>query len=150
MLTKLLVQRVEKFAYFILLCTGAYFIYQGDVLERFIEGKTNFYQYAEGVKELPSITTWVDPMLLDTSNIKLGRDFNISLGTASKTMETNLSIGINHIGDYVSVELEQTNNGNNNNDPMVMSDYDVVLTAHSEKNFYGAVIYTLKVLLRLS
>ena len=90
MLTKLSIQRVETLFYIILLLTGTYFIYYGDVLQRYIEQKTNYYQYDEPIKELPSITTWVDPMLLDPSIIKLGRDYNISLGAAGKISETNM------------------------------------------------------------
>ena len=136
---QLLIKIVETFACLALVCTAMVFIWQGEVIQRYLQKKTNFYQYDEDIQELPSILTWLDPMLLDTNVIKLQRDFNISFGASGVAEETNLSLGINHIKDTsFIVKLEQTNNAINSNAlkltplnfSMPLSSHSLVLTYH--------------------
>ena len=136
---QLLIQIVETFACLAYVCTAMVFIWQGEVIQRYLQKKTNFYQYDEDIQELPSIMMWLDPMLLDTNVIKLERDFNISFGASGVAEETNLSLGINHIRDSsFIVKLEQTNNGINSNAfkltplnfSMPLSSHSLVLTYH--------------------
>ena len=53
-------QVVDAMAYFALSVLGFYFIFQGDVLEKFASKRTNFAQYEEEVTELPTILTYID------------------------------------------------------------------------------------------
>ena len=46
-----------KVIYFTLFCVGILFIYNGDIVQRFKTGKTNFAQYSENMTEMPSMVT---------------------------------------------------------------------------------------------
>ena len=69
----------EKVTYLILLSVGIFFIYQGDVIQRFQTGKTSFVKSSEAMTEMPSIRIWMSPM----SNANIGIDFNVSFTTLS-------------------------------------------------------------------
>ena len=98
---------LDKVVYLILTIVGAYFIIQGEVVPRYVQRRTNFYQYEEDISELPTITTFMDPIDIDSSLVQLGRDFNISFQGVTSTEMTNLTIGINWMENDVQVEMEQ-------------------------------------------
>ena len=62
---------LQKVVYLALLSLGCYFIYQGQVVQRFIIQRTDFSEYSETVSELPTLLTF--PMLYNT--LKFGKDF---------------------------------------------------------------------------
>ena len=98
---------LDKVVYLILTIVGAYFIIQGEVVPRYVQRRTNFYQYEEDISELPTNTTFMDPIDIDSSLVQLGRDFNISLQGVTSTEMTNLTIGINWMENDVQVEMQQ-------------------------------------------
>ena len=88
----------EKVTYLTLLSVGIFFIYQGDVIQRFQTGKTSFVKSSEAMTEMPSIRIRMSP----TSNPKVGIDFNVSLSTLSNfshpnSMANNLTFGKNNV-----------------------------------------------------
>ena len=58
--TQRLFQVFDNLAYVILSIVGCYFIYKGEVLQRFGARKTFFAEYNEPVTELPSLITYID------------------------------------------------------------------------------------------
>ena len=97
---------LQKVIYFGLLSLGCYFIYQGQVVQRFIIQRTDFSEYSETVSELPTLLTF--PLLYNT--LKFGKDFNISYGIRGSSLTRNLSIGINDISDCLQVYVDQIYN----------------------------------------
>ena len=51
-------QIVGKVIYWILLALGCYFIYEGDVLEKFTQKKTSFSENDEALTEYPNVMTY--------------------------------------------------------------------------------------------
>ena len=97
---------LQKVVYLALLSLGCYFIYQGQVVQRFIIQRTDFSEYSETVSELPTLLTF--PLLYNT--LKFGKDFNISYGIRGSSLTRNLSIGINDISDCLQVYVDQIYN----------------------------------------
>ena len=99
------------------LCLGWFFIYQGEVWQRFNLRRTNFAKYDEEITELPTVYTTVGNL---NYNAKFGNDFKISFEEYDAISyrdvglrATNLSIGNNTVGySQLVVNLEQRNNGN--------------------------------------
>ena len=60
--------------YLLLFSLGVYFIYQGEVLERFAQKRTNFAVYKEHMRELPTITTYIE-----AQGLNLGVDYNLTV-----------------------------------------------------------------------
>ena len=74
---------------------GIYFIYEGEVIQRYLAGRTDFYQYNEGITEFPTILTIFQS---PPTNLSMGKDFNVSLSlTDMLANPTVLTIGKNHI-----------------------------------------------------
>ena len=69
---------IDRLVYFILLCIGIYFCYQGGVWERYVAKKTDFTEHTEELTELPTVMGVV--VSGTGSTLKLGEDFNISYG----------------------------------------------------------------------
>ena len=65
----------ERVVYIALLCVGIYFIYQGNVWQKYQQSKTNFAVYTEPIVELPTITTWIESSI--GVNLKFERDYSI-------------------------------------------------------------------------
>ena len=59
--------------YLLLMSLGVFFIYQGEVWERFENRRTNFAIYTQPIDELPTITTDIPG-----HELKLGVDFNLT------------------------------------------------------------------------
>ena len=97
---------LQKVIYFGLLSLGCYFIYQGQVVQRFVIQRTDFSEYSETVSELPTLVTY--PMLYNTWMI--GQDFNISYGIRGSSSAKNLSIGINDISESLRIDVEHLYN----------------------------------------
>ena len=52
--------KIVKYAVYIaLLILGVYFIYAGDILQKFSNKKTTFAEYGEPVTELPTILAFI-------------------------------------------------------------------------------------------
>ena len=99
---------LNKVVYFTLLGVGVYFMYQGQVIQRYLARKFDFSEYTEPVSELPTLCTFTVPY----QTMKFGQDFNISFGAVGSPLHKNLSIGINRIPDPYSdnsllVDFEQ-------------------------------------------
>ena len=72
---KILLFVIENMIYITLLGVGIYFIYEGDVVQRYHRKRTNFAVYEEPMTELPTVVTYVQ--LATNEQIKLTEDFNI-------------------------------------------------------------------------
>ena len=112
---KTLYQCLDQLIYSAFLFLACYFIYVGDVLDKFRSKRTNFAEYLEPVTELPTITTYIQST--DKIGVLLyGKDFNISYavytgqytdGGKSQLKYNNLTIGINKIeGSPLKVMFE--------------------------------------------
>ena len=95
---KYVFKAINCVAYVSLLYLGCYFITAGKVWERFQHKKTSFAEYTELVKELPSITTWIEfaPKYATLKSLRFGVDFNITL-SSNWNYETTLKGGENNI-----------------------------------------------------
>ena len=95
---------LDNFIYFILLAIGIYFIIEGEVVQRYLLGLTDFYQYMEALTEFPTIVTYItDP----PSNSRMGKDFNVSLSLTDNIYQTILTIGKNHIqGTDIEIDFQ--------------------------------------------
>ena len=92
--TKILALAItEQLVYLCMLGLGIYFIYQGQVLQKFHLMRTNFAVYRERIFEPPSIMTGFYPF---NGDLKLGRDFNLSYRSLTHPYNTsiaNLTLG---------------------------------------------------------
>ena len=92
-----------KVVYFTLFCVGILFIYNGDIVQRFKTGKTNFAQYSENMTEMPTLVTG---LLYNPHDSIIGRDFNIST-TLYDYPEDDLSFGQSRVkGNSIKVNIE--------------------------------------------
>ena len=73
---------IDKFSYVALAILGFYFIYQGQVIQRFSEEKTIFAEYDEALEEFPTMTTHIMGKLSPMP--EYGSGFNISMGVADQ------------------------------------------------------------------
>ena len=98
---------IDGLILFLLMGLGFYFIYKGDVLNRFQLKRTNFAEYTEDLSEIPTVTTWIvyaskGPFL------KYWRDFKIRYYHWDNNTSTILALGENDIqGSKLSVYLEE-------------------------------------------
>ena len=98
---------VHKLFHSTMIALGCYFIYQGEVVQKYKSKMTNFALSEENIAELPTIKTWISPL---TSQFKLGKDFNITYksGTeASEMKPVNLSLGNNSIDGDLTVNFQR-------------------------------------------
>ena len=107
--TKLCIQIIDHLTYLALSILGLYFIVEGNVIQNFNLGRTNYAQYSEPITELPTILTIIDHV--NRSQYKYGIDFNISVGewmwSHNQGVSTNLTFGVNVIaGGLLKVEFE--------------------------------------------
>ena len=96
-------QLINQSVYLALICVGCFFIYQGDVLQRFHLKRTNFAEYEEDLTELPTIM--IPPVR--PRNIKFERDYNISFQALDGSPYINPTDGYQTIGN-LSVHFERT------------------------------------------
>ena len=97
---------LDKLLYVALAILGFFFIYHGEVIQRFNKGKTFFAEYNEALDEFPTITTYFLGKV--SSKPKYGKDFNISMGAYPDGEPVrNLSFGENTIpGSTLKVYFE--------------------------------------------
>ena len=105
MFSRYVFNALHHLIYFGLFCTGAFFIYQGQVVQRYLKQRTDFFEYNENITELPSMVAHIRTY----SSLKLGLDFNISFQTDD--FAANLSYGVNSIGrnNPLKITLEKLN-----------------------------------------
>ena len=63
---RIILKVMERVIYFTLLFVGCYFIHKGSVIERFVEERTNFAEFDEQIRELPSILTYIENTVGET------------------------------------------------------------------------------------
>ena len=103
---ELIIKALNKVVYIILLCVGIYFIYEGDIVQKFRLKRTNFaVALGERLAELPTILTFVHQQ--SKNKLKLGIDFNISYHILSVPMiEKPLKLGSNIIDEEKNLEID--------------------------------------------
>ena len=109
---------VNVVVYVFMLCLGIYFIYMGEVMERFWLKRTDFTEHKEGVTELPTVLAYVSSRsstaddIWNPQNNKYGEMFNISYGAkcgprGSTSNGVNLTFGQNKVFGGLNVFFEQ-------------------------------------------
>ena len=104
---------LEHTLYITMMGLGFYFIYKGNVVQRFQRERTNFAVYEEIITELPTIVTYIR-LPKNRLAVKYGQDFNIQYqsGTvATLGKGTNLTFGQNTIkNSQLKVKFEEHKN----------------------------------------
>ena len=106
----------EWIVYFCMLGMGIYFIYYGELVQKFQLQKTSFAAYEEPISNLPTIVTFIKPW---NKNITFGKDFEISISfNYSKyipdllpTEWINLTYGENVIGGNARLHMQHFYDG---------------------------------------
>ena len=96
----------DNFIYFIWLAIGFYFISEGEVVQRYLVGRTDFYQFNEAMTEFPTIMTFIQ---FAPTNSRMGKDFNVSLSLMDDMLGTPtvLTVGKNHIqGTDIEIDFQ--------------------------------------------
>ena len=130
--TKSVFQITDSFLYCFLFGLGCYFIYQGQVVQKFILGRTNFAEYDEELTEFPTLVTFIDDG--GRNSLKIGIDFNISYIVPDSKNFTNytttiLKIGDNFIAGNLRVLMEPIYDGNYFKISLI--DYDSTLSFYT-------------------
>ena len=68
---KLVLKVVEKVVYFALLFGGCCFIHKGSVIDRFVQERTNFADFDEEIREIPTILTYIEKTGGETLYLKI-------------------------------------------------------------------------------
>ena len=98
---------IDGLIFLLLTGLGFYFIYKGDVLNRFQLKRTNFAEYTEDISEIPTVTTWIS-YASKGPFLKYWRDFKIRYYNWDNNTSTILALGENNIqGSKLSVYLEE-------------------------------------------
>ena len=84
-----IIRLINTLVYCTLFAVGCYFIYQGQVIQRFTLGRTNFAEFEEELEEFPTILFFIDDGDKNRT-YKYGTDFMIFYG-----IEANFSSGNN-------------------------------------------------------
>ena len=93
-----------------LLIAGLYFIYHGNIFQRFLKGRTQFAEFEEDITELPTILTYIEFKKTPITPLKYGSDFNISFKIVGQGNPTILSPGDNDIHkSLLQLRLEDQN-----------------------------------------
>ena len=113
--TRLVVPITDSFLYCFLFGLGCYFIYQGQVVQKFTLGRTNFAEFDEELTELPTLVAFIDDG--GTNSLKIVIDFNISYIVSDSKNITNftatiLKIGENFIAENLRLLLDLIYDGN--------------------------------------
>ena len=95
---------VRLFMYIAFLCLGIYFIYEGNVVQRFQMKRTNFAESNERINELPTILAEIEYRYPYPDTLMIyGTDFNISyqaVGSEEKIdKQINLTLGENTLNN---------------------------------------------------
>ena len=103
---------IQKMIYLALLLLGLYWVYQGDSVNQYISGKTNFAEFSEPISELPTMFTYI--YYTRNTTYQFWDDYNISFGISEEWMEdlTPLAFGDNTIvGVPFGLNLEEVYEG---------------------------------------
>ena len=87
-----LIKTLNALVYISLFSLGCFFIYQGNVVQRFQEKKTNNAEHTEVAAEMPTIVTWPEPVNWSTK-LLFGENYTIVFESSGK--ETILKEGFN-------------------------------------------------------
>ena len=98
---------IQSFVYLALLCLGVYFIYLGEILQKFQLQRTNFAEIEEPVSEFPTIFLFID-YRDSNSYLEYEKGFKISFKDSSKPHgPTKLKIGLNNLqGSELKLHLD--------------------------------------------
>ena len=102
---------LDRFIYIVLFGLGIWFIYHGDIVQRFKLKRTNFAVHQEDISELPTIITDVYP---PNPNVTYGRDFHIHYRPAQSVSRkwTKLDLGVNIIEDsHIRINIKHPYQG---------------------------------------
>ena len=101
----------RNFVYVILLCLGVYFIYAGQIIQKFQQKRTNFAEYGEEITEFPTILTSLEYTTQVDKILEYGKDFNLTLQTTQSWEDgqkvTSLVLGQNVVGDGLKVDVSE-------------------------------------------
>ena len=95
---------IGRVKYFLFFFVGYYFIYRGDVINKFNIKRTSFSQYDEFTTESPTIVTKI--MHSDNRSWSIENDFTISFGVLGSRNQYKLKNGENDI-DGIIIHFEQ-------------------------------------------
>ena len=106
----LIIRVFKTLVYCTLFAVGCYFIYEGQVIQRYTLGRTNFAEFDEELREFPTIVFFIDDGDKNSS-YTYGTDFLIHYGIeanlSSGNNDTVLSLGETKLpGTSLSVDLE--------------------------------------------
>ena len=111
-------QVLDIVVYLHLLAVGLYFIYHGNIFQRFLKGRTQFAEFEENITEIPTISTYIEFKRTLITPLKYGSDFNISFGVVGHGEPKNLTQGNNTIhGSQLRLRLEEQNEFSTNLEP---------------------------------
>ena len=106
---KHIAQLMDKLLYFAFLFLGIYFIFLGDVVQKYLSAKTSYAEYTEEMTELPTIVTYLDSCNLGKHTF--GEDYKIYYGVLGSVTSFNLTLGENIIDSTFNLVLEHLNCG---------------------------------------
>ena len=92
--------------------TGVYFIYYGDVWERYRLKRTNFAEYTEQITELPTFVTWIQyrQNIQTSEHLKFGEDISIVYWQYPWLQQTVLKEGNNLLPSLeLNLEMKDDN-----------------------------------------
>ena len=83
--------------YIVLMFIGIYFIQWGKVWERYQQRRTNFAEYDEPIRELPTIVTWIQYLshVQSSQHLKFGEDYSLIYWEHPWWATTALKTGVN-------------------------------------------------------
>ena len=104
--TYLIFQAIDRLVSLALMILGIYFIYKGDVINRFQLKRTNFAEFTEEISEIPTITTWIE--YSNGPFLKYWSDFYMQFYNWENNTSIDLEIGKNYIsGSKLRVYVEE-------------------------------------------
>ena len=111
-LLKMVPEVLDKLFYISLLGLAIYFLYVGDVIQRFQAQRITFAVYEESMTELPTISTYISKI---PSHFSMGVDFNLTLERKiirpfiNYMNDNGLKVGFEHVMPRLLVNEEQNN-----------------------------------------
>ena len=78
LVTKHMFKTLNVAVYLSLTCLACYFIHKGNIVQRFQQKRTNFAEFREPIKELPTIVSWVQYSGAEHPRLEYGKDFTIT------------------------------------------------------------------------
>ena len=97
---------IQRALHFFLICLGIYFIYIGDVVNRYKAQKTNLAEYFEPIRELPTVFAWIE-FSGPSTGLRIGLDFNITWTWDLEWYEYQLELGEILLNNGLKIKLEE-------------------------------------------